>query len=154
MKRLWLASLLLFAALAHADTYWGLSGAFSVPKGVSGVLGSLRAANMNTTADQAITILTNVTAWEPTGIQAMNCSGSFTLAAGGVYPAASKGGTALVGSLQSYSSLTGATIMLPMTLGAGVATTRYTITTVYFSLTTAAGAAATCDIYIMGVDLT
>jgi hypothetical protein len=123
-------------------------------KGAMQVLGTLRAANMNSTADQAIAIPATITKWAPTAIWATNCTGSLTLAAGGVYPSASKGGTALVAATQAYSALTGSTVVLPMTMAANIATTLQTVATVYFSLTTASGAAATCDIYILGVDLT
>jgi hypothetical protein len=122
--------------------------------GTNRVLCSIRAANFNSTADQACTIPAGVTAWVPTSIIATNCSGTFTLAAGGVYPAASKGGTALVAAAQAYTALTGATVVLGLTLAANIATTRLTINTVYLSLTTGAGSAATCDFYVIGNDLT
>src|ERR1700680_7900 len=57
--------------------------------GVSRILCSIRAANFNITTDQACAIPASVTAWVPTSILVTNCSGTFTLAAGGVYPAAS-----------------------------------------------------------------
>jgi hypothetical protein len=122
--------------------------------GVNRVLCSIRAANFNSTADQACAILASVTAWAPTSIVATNCTGTFKLAAGGVYPATSKGGTALVAAAQAYTALTGSAIVLGLTLAANIATTRYAINTVYLSLTTAAGSAATCDFYVIGNDLT
>ena len=122
--------------------------------GVNRVLCSIRAANFNITTDQACAIPASVTAWVPTSIIVTNCSGTFTLAAGGVYPATSKGGTALVAAAQAYTALTGATVVLGLTLAANIATTRQTINTVYLSLTTGAGSAATCDFYVVGNDLT
>lgn len=120
------------------------------------VLCSIRAANLNTTADQSCIIPGSITAWVPTSILMTNCSASLALgiAAGGVYPAASKAGTALVGIGQAYTALTGATIVLPMTLAATIATTRYAVNTVFLSLTTANGSTATCDFYVIGTDLT
>lgn len=122
--------------------------------GVNRVLCSIRAANFNTTADQSCIIPASVTAWAPTSILVTNCSGTFTLAAGGVYPATSKGGTALVAAAQVYTALTGAAVILGLTLAANIATTRLTINTVYLALTTGAGSAATCDFYVIGNDLT
>lgn len=118
------------------------------------VLGTLRGANMNSTADQAISIAPAVTKWAPTAIWATNCTGTLTLAVGGLYPSASKAGTPLVAATQVYSTLTGNTILLPMTIAAVGLTTAYTLNTVYFSLTTAGASGAVCDIYVMGVDLT
>jgi hypothetical protein len=122
--------------------------------GVNRVLCSIRAANFNVTTDQACAIPASVTAWVPTSIIVTNCSGTFTLAVGGVYPAISKGGTALVAAAQAYTALTGATVVLGLTLAANIATTRQTVNTIYLSLTTGAGSAATCDFYVVGNDLT
>lgn len=156
MKIFLIFLLFAFSSLSQAQTtVWGVDGAWHNPlAGAMRVLGTLRAANMNSTADQAIAIPATITKWAPTAIWATNCTGSLTLASGGVYPSASKGGTALVAATQAYSALTGSTVVLPMTMAANIATTLQTVATVYFSLTTASGAAATCDIYILGVDLT
>lgn len=122
--------------------------------GTQRVLGTLRAANFNSTADQAIAIPATTTAWAPTAIWVTNASISLTTVIGGFYPAASKGGTALVAATQTYATATSSSIIVATTLAAGVATTRYAINTVYLSLTTAQGAAATADVYLIGVDLT
>lgn len=118
------------------------------------VLCSIRTANFNTTADQACTIPGTITAWAVSSIMVTNCTGTMTLAIGGVYPTTSKGGTALVAAAQAYSALSSATIVLNATLAANIATTRYTVNTVYLALTTGAGSAATCDFYVIGTDLT
>jgi hypothetical protein len=122
--------------------------------GVNRILCSIRAANFNITTDQSCAIPASVTAWVPTSIIVTNCSGTFTLAAGGVYPATSKAGTALVAAAQAYTALTGATVVLGLTLAANIATTRQTVNSVYLSLTTGTGSAATCDFYVVGNDLT
>jgi hypothetical protein len=44
-------------------------------------------------------------------------------------------------------------VLLP-TLAAGIATNRFTVNSTYFSLTTGAGSASLCDIYLIGTDLT
>jgi hypothetical protein len=128
--------------------------AVNAPLGLQRVLGSLRAANFNSTADQAIAIVGSVTAYQITSVVVTNCSTSLTLAAGGVYPATSKGGTAIVAATQVYTALTGTTVLLGLTVAATPLVTRYTAANVYLSLTTAQGGAATCDVYVVGTDLT
>lgn len=149
--------LLLCLAVSPAIAQFGSGGQVTINNTAANttrVLCSIRAANFNTTADQACIIAAGITAWVPTSILTTNCSGTFTLAAGGVYPATSKGGTALVAAAQVYTALTGATVVLGLTLAANIATTRQTVGTVYLSLTTGTGSAATCDFYIIGNDLT
>ena len=126
---------------------------FSGAGGQQGVLATLRGANFNITTDQAMVVPATITRWAPTAIWVTNCSISMTLAAGGVYPATAKGGTALVAATQLYSAATSGTVIVNAALAAGIATTAQTGNTVYLSLTTAQGAAATCDVYVIGVDL-
>jgi len=110
--------------------------------------GRLLGANMNTTADQAIGLMIPASArFRVTKITVENASVSLTAAAGGVYPAASKGGTALVSSAQAYSSLTGAAIALDLTLATANAV-QPAGTPLFLALTTAQGAAATADVYV------
>lgn len=156
MNRIIAALLAFCLSIAPVSAQFG-SGPVSVTNTVTGavrVLCSIRAANMNTTADQACTIPAGITAWAPTSVIMTNCSGTLTLAVGGVYPAASKGGTPMVAATQAYSALTTAALVLLSTLAAGIATNRYAVNTVYLSLTTAAGSAAACDMYVTGTDLT
>src|SRR5580704_12070533 len=152
-------ALLLASWLAASPAFaqFGSGGAVTVNNTAAGatrVLCSIRAANFNITTDQVCTIPAGVTAWVPTSIIVTNCTGTFTLAAGGVYPTTSKGGTALVAAAQAYTALTGATIVLGLTLAATIATTRYTVNSIYLSLTTGTGSAATCDFYLVGNDIT
>ena len=114
------------------------------------VIGRLIGANMNTTADQAIAI--SATKYLIPRILVTNASTSLTLAAGGFYPAASKGGTPLVAAIQAYSGLTGSTLAIDLTM-AGLLTV-FTQSTLYFALTTGQGGAATADIHLLGFDLT
>lgn len=118
-----------------------------------GRLGVLKSANFNTTSDQAIAIASGVTAYQLTSIIVTNCSTSLTLAAGGFYTSTSKGGTVIVAAIQVYSAATGATVLVLPTVAA-TGQIRLTAATVYLSLTTAQGGAATCDVYLMGNDLT
>ncbi len=119
-----------------------------------GVIATLRSANFNSTADQAIAVPPQIGTYQITAISVTNCSTSLTLAVGGVYPTTSKGGTPVVAATQVYSALTGATVLLGATIAATPLVTRYTASTLYLSLTTAQGGTATCDLYVIGVDLT
>jgi hypothetical protein len=117
------------------------------------LLGQQRAANFNSTADQRIPI-SQTAAFQITAITVTNCSVSMTTAAGGFYPAASKAGTAIVAAGQGYAAATSASAIVSPTIAATPLATRYTITDVYLSLTTPQGAPATCDVYVLGYDLT
>jgi hypothetical protein len=123
----------------------------------SGPLASLRGANFNSTADQAIAIPAKITAYHVSKIVVTNCSATPTLAVGGFYNAASKGGTALVAASQAYATLTSAGIGLEAVIVAagltGGAQYRQTAANLYLSLTTAAGGASLCDIFVFGDDL-
>jgi hypothetical protein len=115
----------------------------------SKMLGVLRGANFNSTGDQpiAINLPSGTSKYALSKFIVTNVSTSLTLAAGGFYTAAAKGGTAVVAAAQVYSALTGAAKVLNPTIA--VTDTR-TETTLYLSLTTAQGGAATADIYIIG----
>ena len=118
---------------------------------MSDLLGALRGANMNSTADQAIPIQAFGLPYYVTSILAVWKSGaSLTLAAGGVYDAAAKAGNQLVSSAQVFSALTGAGKALALTLAAAATGSTFTATSLFLSLTVAQGAAATCDIYVYG----
>jgi hypothetical protein len=117
------------------------------------LIGRLLGANMNVTTDQPIPMFISPSmAYRPTKISVRNASTSLTTAAGGVYTAVSKGGTAIVAATQAYSSLTGATLNLDLTIV--VAVVSLTVlpagTLLYLSLTTAQGAAATADLFLYG----
>jgi hypothetical protein len=115
--------------------------------GISARLGKLASANFNSTADQAIAI--SATAYQVTAFIVTNCSATPTLAVGGLYTAASKGGSVVVSAAQAYSTLSATTVVLSPTIAV---TTRLTASTLYLSLTTAAGGASTCDVYVYGND--
>jgi hypothetical protein len=109
--------------------------------------------DFNSTSDQALVIPQYITKYRITRIFVTNASTSLTTAAGGIYTAASKGGTAIVAAGQVYSSLTTSTIILDLTLAGAAATTLQTAAPLYFSLTTGQGSAATADVYVEGVPL-
>jgi hypothetical protein len=143
--------------LAPVSAQWGGGGGATINNTVTGaqrVLCSIRAANMNITTDQLCTIPAAVTAWAPTSLLVTNCTATPTLAVGGFYPTTSKGGTPMVAASQAYSTLTTSALVLAPALAAGIATNRYTVNSTYFSLTTGAGGASLCDVYLVGTDLT
>lgn len=125
-----------------------------LPQQFGGILlGSLIAANFNSTADQQITIFSNPSKYIIRRIVVTNASASLTTAAGGIYTAVSKGGTAVVASSQVYTTLTGSTLFLDLTLsvsGSANITVKSSIPNLYLSLTTAQGTAATADVYVYG----
>lgn len=126
----------------------------ALPNQFGGILlGKLIGANMNSTADQQITMLDNPSKFILRRIVVTNASISLTTAAGGVYTAASKGGTAVVAAAQAYSSLTTSALFLDLTLSttsSASTTVKSSIPNLYLSLTTGQGAAATADVYVYG----
>lgn len=119
--------------------------------GVEQLIGTKLSANFNVTTDQAIPI-TRIGSQKYliTKIVVTNASISLTTAAGGFYQTTSKGGTAIVANSQTYSALSATTTALNVTLAIN---RTYTLDNIYFSLTTAQGAAATADIYVFGIVL-
>ena len=127
--------------------------------GASAVLASLLSADFNTIADQPIVIPASITAFHLSAIYVTNASISLTTAAGGFYPQPAKVGTAIVAAGQVYSALTASTILLQPTIAGAGNNTRFSSVNlpnmaIYFALTTAQGAAAVADIYIIGQNLT
>jgi hypothetical protein len=110
---------------------------------------------MNSTADQQYTKVGTFNTWMTNAAGAyklVNPSASLASAVGGVYTGVGKTGDILIDATQVYSTattpLTSSQNMVGSSLGNGVRTE-----TPYLSLTTAAGVAATADLYIFGVVL-
>lgn len=110
---------------------------------------SLIGANMNVTTDQVLLADFTSTKYIIDRILVTNASASLTLAAGGIYTAASKGGVAVVAAAQLYSGLTASGLVLPLT----IASTDARTTGLFLSLTTAQGGAATADVHVFGYAL-
>lgn len=119
-----------------------------VATGTEILLGQLIGANMNVTTDQLIPI-TRIGSkrYQITRITVTNASTSLTNADGGIYTAASKGGTAIVAAAQVYTALTAATVALDLTLAVN---NTYNDNNLYFSLTGTQGGAATADVRVYG----
>lgn len=108
-------------------------------------VGVLKGANFNVTTDQIVKM--NAGTYIIRKIVVTNASVSLTTAAGGFYPAASKGGTAIVAATQVYTANTAAGKITSCTLTA-INNTDVQGGNIYFALTTAQGVAATADIYV------
>lgn len=117
--------------------------------GTECLLGYKTGVNFNVTTDTIIPItMIGTKKCLITRIVVGNASISLTTAAGGVYTAASKGGTAVVAASQAYTALTTSAKALNLTLAVNE---QYSVSNLYFALTTAQGAAATADIYVFGI---
>lgn len=125
-----------------------------LPQQFGGILlGKLIAANMNVTTDQQITMFSNPSKFVLRRIVVTNASTSLSTAAGGIYTAVSKGGTAVVAASQAYSTLTTSALFLDLTLNTASSaniTVKSSVPNLYLSLTTAQGSAATADVYVYG----
>lgn len=114
------------------------------------LLGSLLSANFNVSTDQQFINLNNSVRYRVKRIVVLNTSvNGMSTAAGGIYTAASKGGTAIVAAGQVYTGLTNATTCLELTLNAATLLLAAN-TPLYLSLTTPQGAPATADVYLFG----
>lgn len=112
------------------------------------LLFSLRGANFNVTTDQQLTP-TFLGKYRIKRVTVFNASISLTTAAGGLYPAASKGGTAVVAAGQAYAALTAANLALDLTLN-DASKVLVSGTPLILSLTTGQGVAATADLNVYG----
>lgn len=113
-----------------------------------GLLGSLTGANFNSTADQAIAMAASK--YIIRGIVITNASTSLTTAAGGFYSNAGKAGTIIVAAAQVYSALTTSAKFEDATLEAVMGTDVLTASSIFLSLTTPQGGAATADVFVFG----
>jgi hypothetical protein len=152
LTRIWiiaclLGSLIGLIALLSLEPHSASSGQVIVNAESKVLLGSLKGANFNSTADQSIPMAASK--YVIRRITVTNASPSLTLAVGGFYAASGKT-TPVVGATQVYSGLTGSTKYLDMTLAAILTTDVRTESTLFFSLTTAQGTGATADLYIFG----
>lgn len=115
--------------------------------GGGNLIGQKIGANMNSTADQAVSLLSGNCGLNL--IEVTNASANLTLAAGGIYTGAAKSGTAIVAAAQVYSALSTSLLILPLTIAARP---RITGGQVFISLTTAQGGTATADFNFYGSD--
>lgn len=154
MRKLLLAAAALLPLSAHAQTQFQFPTAPWAGFAPSNVeCGRLLGANFNSTADQAIPISVPTSLYRIELIMVNNPSTSMTTAQGGFYQTTSKGGTAIVANNTAYTTLTTNTpdttgSAQNVTLASGMGNVAYDLSTIYFSLTTAQGTAATADIRV------
>jgi hypothetical protein len=133
--------------------------AFGLPNiipGTQSLIGILKGANFNTTADQAIpiTLVSGYTNYRINEIIMINASTDLTTAAGGIYPTISKGGAPYVAATQTYTTVgSGPTAFLSLTKTSVATFATHVDSILYLSLTTAQGSAATADIYVFGTPI-
>ncbi len=128
-----------------------MRGAASVvpPAQIGQVLFTLRSANMQLTTDQQFTRLFAGVNYRITDIIAVRKTGAgATSILGGIYDAASKGGSAIVAVGQNWVTLAANVNVVP-TLAAVVATALLSGTP-YLSLSTGSTGACTADLFILG----
>jgi len=82
-----------------------------------------------------------------------NCSASLTTAKGALYTAAAKTGTIIGAPTTPFTNCTGATTMQRLQALTNEDTNTFTAATLFLSLTTAQGGAATGDVYVMGMPI-
>jgi len=145
------------ATTQRADIHRANSGNTLVSPGTTGtiypgprVLGFTQGISLSTAGDQSI--LLGSANYILDRIIMTWVSGTPILAAGGIYTAASKGGTALVPATQLYTALTALTSSLPLTL-AVPNNLHQTASTLFFNLTTLNILSAIVDVYVIGISL-
>jgi|SRR5215831_10474258 len=139
------------ANVANNDVISMLASGATIANPGPNLLGTFTALNMNVTTDQALALSVPTNAYYYLRyVVGRNASISLTTAAGGIYTAASKGGTAVVAAAQAYSGLTAANLSLALTVVAGQLLVVLNANPLYFSLTTGQGAAATMDLLVYG----
>lgn len=125
-----------------------------ISPGQSGIVGTLLGANMNSTADQPFALQVNASAiLRPFKVLVANASIPLTAAQGGIYtlPNKAQGQGLVVAANQAYTGLTGPGVALELTIANQLKLTAGT--SLFLSLTTAQGAAATADFYLFGDQL-
>jgi len=122
------------------------------------VLASATQVDFNSTADQPIPLPSLLNYFQLTGILVAAASVSLTVAQGGFYPQASKGGTALVAASQVYTALTASSLLMNASLSTYAQQQYFSRSqlpdwSIYFSLTAAQGSIATASVYLLGIPL-
>jgi hypothetical protein len=139
-----------FVQVQPIDVHALLAAGFTFAP-MTNLIGKLLSANFNIITDQPFSMLIPAgKKFRITKITALNTSvAGMSTAAGGVYPAASKGGSAIVANTQVFTGLTNAATALDLTLAAAAAV-QAAGNPIVLSLTTPQGAAATADLYAFG----
>jgi len=113
------------------------------------LLASYQSVNCNVVADTVLPLI-NASSYSISNVIFTNASTSLSTAAAGLFTAPSAGGTAIVANA-ALSALTAASVVSQRTVASTAAQTGQNL---YFNVATAQGAAATCDVFVYGYDLT
>jgi hypothetical protein len=113
------------------------------------LLASYQSVNCNVVADTVLPII-NTSSYSISNVIFTNASTSLTTAAAGLFTLPSAGGTGIVANA-ALSALTAASVVSQRTVASTAAQTGQNL---YFNVATAQGAAATCDVFVYGYDLT
>lgn len=133
------------------DTSHLLTPANMIDVGLPRLLFVLLNADMNSTSDQQFTKVGTFTNFVLLQAKCSYVSGAaLTTAAGGIYTAASKGGTAIVANTQTYTQNTAAGTGTNLTLAAAPGSGERSDGALYLSLTTPQGSAGVSNIRVYG----
>ena len=130
--------------------YLGADGACHIDNLYNKAAFTLTGANFNTASDQtlSLTLPAGYTRYVIRHIVISNASVNMTTAVGGIYTGTGKSGVLAVANTQVYTALTDSSHFLDCTLTSDAQTIAFTLTPLYFSLTTPQGVTATADINI------
>jgi len=113
------------------------------------LLASYQSVNCNVLGDTVLPLI-NASSYSVSNVIFTNASTSLTTAAAGLFTAPSAGGTGIVANA-ALSALTAASVVSQRTVASTAAQAGQNL---YFNVATAQGAAATCDVFVYGYDLT
>lgn len=113
------------------------------------LLASYQGVNVNVLGDTVLPIL-NTTGYSVSNVIFTNASVSLTTAAAGLFTSPNAGGTAIVANA-ALSALSAASVVSQRTVASTAAQAGQNL---YLNVGTAQGAAATCDVFVYGYDLT
>jgi hypothetical protein len=113
------------------------------------LLASYQSVNCNVLGDTVLPLI-NASSYSVSNVIFTNASTSLTTAAAGLFTAPSAGGTGIVANA-ALSALSAASVVSQRTVASTAAQAGQNL---YFNVATAQGAAATCDVFVYGYDLT
>ena len=113
------------------------------------LLASFQSVNCNVLGDTVLPIL-NTSSYSISNVIFTNASISLSTAAAGLFTALAAGGTGIVANA-ALSGLMAASVVSQRMVASTAAQAGQNL---YFNVATAQGAAATCDVFVYGYDLT
>ena len=113
------------------------------------LLASFESVNVNALGDTVLQII-NTTRYSVSNVIVTNASISLSTAEAGLFTAPSAGGTAIVANA-ALSACSSASVVSQRSVASTAAQAGQKL---YFNVAVAQGAAATCDVFVYGYDLT